>query len=694
MSEGIRTDKKFVILAGNPNSGKSTLFNLLTGLNQRVGNYPGVTVDKKTGTVSLTAEQEVTLLDLPGAYSLYPTSKDERVVVRQFLAGSPKPDLVVYVADVSQLEKQMLLLTQIRDLGYPVILALNMVDMEGITIHADQLSEHFKIPVIPVSGKTGYGIMALKLRIAQLLDHPGTDKDAYYKFSAEEKSVTEKVNGAIDASSPFGKLLTIHHYAWLEHLDEKQKNQIQKDIQETGFNSLQAQISETLSRYDKFTPVIRKALHLEAGGAGMKMTDRIDRWIMHPVLGMVIFFLIMLLIFQAIFAWATIPMDFIEAVMGDFSNGLRNILPDGWITDLLCDGLIAGLSGIVVFIPQIAILFFFIGILEEVGYMARAVSMFDVSLRKLGLNGRSVVALVSGGACAIPAIMSTRNISNWKERLITILVTPFISCSARIPVYAILIGFAVPQGRIYGFEQQGLALMGLYGIGIVAALVAAYVLKKIIRSDDRSFLMMELPVYRPPVAKNLLFLVYEKTKSFVLGAGKIILMISLVLWFLASYGPDDLKKLGSSSNAEQTEIRQEKHSIESSFAGILGKSIEPAIAPLGFDWKMGIAIIASFAAREVFVGTMATIYSIEDDSDVASIRTQMAEDRNPVTGELIYSKATSWSLLIFYVFAMQCMSTLAVVRRETKSWKWPAIQFVMMTGLAYLSSLVVYQLLS
>jgi ferrous iron transport protein B len=318
--------------------------------------------------------------------------------------------------------------------------------------------------------------------------------------------------------------------------------------------------------------------------------------------------------------------------------------------------------------------------------------MFDVMMRKVGLNGRSIVALVSGGACAIPAIMSTRNISNWKERLITIMVTPFISCSARIPVYAILIGFAVPQGRIWGLEQQGIALMGLYGIGIVAALMAAYILKKIIKSDDRSFLMMELPVYRTPVAKNLFFLVFEKTKSFVIGAGKIILMISLVLWFLASFGPGDYSSQ-SSSEASVIEGHQ-RPPLEESYAGILGKWIEPAIEPLGFDWKMGIAIICSFAAREVFVGTMATIYSIEDDSDVASIRTQMAEDRDPQTGELIYSSATTWSLLMFYVFAMQCMSTLAIVKRETKSWKWPIIQFVMMTGIAYLSSLVVFQWLS
>lgn len=691
MSVNPKAEQKLVILAGNPNSGKSTLFNQLTGLNQQVGNYPGVTVDRKTGTLHLSAEQEVTLLDLPGAYSMYPSSKDERIVVRQFLEEKKQPDLIIYVADVSQLEKQILMLTQLKDLGYPVILALNMVDMPGVTIHADQLEEHFKIPVVPISGKTGIGVMALKLQITHLLSQPTVAEEPYYKLSLQEKQLIEYFGDKIPFQSAYGKLLTLHHFEWLGHLSEDLKSEIRSKTAAERFNSIQFQISETLSRYSRFTPIIRKALHLDEGGAGMKITDKIDKWVMHPVLGVVFFFLIMLLIFQAIFAWASGPMDFIEATMGQLGSLIRDIAPAGWMTDLVCDGLLAGLTGILVFIPQIAILFFFIGILEEIGYMARAVSMFDVMMRRIGLNGRSIVALVSGGACAIPAIMSTRNISNWKERLITIMVTPFISCSARIPVYAILIGFAVPQGRIWGFEQQGLALMGLYGIGIVAALVAAYILKLIIKSEDRSFLMMELPIYRPPVTKNLFFLVFEKTKSFVIGAGKIILIISLVLWFLASFGPGP----GTSNQGETlSEGTRQRPPLEESYAGILGKSIEPVIKPLGFDWKIGIALICSFAAREVFVGTMATIYSIDDDADVASIRTQMSEDRDSQTGELIYTAATTWSLLIFYVFAMQCMSTLAIVKRETKSWKWPTIQFIMMTSLAYLGSFVVYQLLS
>lgn len=687
MSSTTSVESKLIVMTGNPNSGKSTLFNLLTGLNQHVGNYPGVTVDKKTGKLDLGTNHQITLLDLPGAYSMYPSSKDERIVIRQFLSAHPKPDLILYVADVSQLEKQLLLLTQIIDLGYPVVLALNMADVPGITIQTKYLEEHLHIPVVLVSGKTGFGIAALKMQLASMLDAEVTPRENYYKFATPEKLILEDFKGKFNGHTDYGDLLNIHHYQWLENIPDELRRELKEKTEKQGFNPVQSQIQETMARYDKFTPVIKKALHLDERGAGSRFTDKVDQWVMHPVLGPFIFLGIMLLIFQAIFAWASGPMDFIEYFMGQISLGIRSMIAPGWVVDLICDGLLAGLTGILVFIPQIAILFLLIGILEEIGYMSRAVSMFDVMMRKFGLNGRSIVALVSGGACAIPAIMSTRTISNWKERLITIMVTPFISCSARIPVYAILIGFAVPQGRLWGFEQQGLALMGLYGIGIVAALVAAYILKKLIRSEDRSYLMMELPVYRTPVGKNLFFLVFEKTKSFVVGAGKIILMISLVLWFLASFGPH--KKQGS----ETPSYSENKIELEDSYAGILGKSIEPVITPLGFDWKIGIALITSFAAREVFVGTMATIYSIEDDSDVPSIRSSMEADVHDRTGEKIYNSATTWSLLIFYAFAMQCMSTLAIVKRETKSWKWPVIQFFMMTGLAYLASWGVYQFL-
>jgi ferrous iron transport protein B len=565
-----------------------------------------------------------------------------------------------------------------------------MADMPGVTIQPNKLEEHLGLPVVLLSGKTGMGLQELTRRIEELTSERTAPSPAYYKLTSEEQSLADRIRPVMPDATDYALLQLAHHADWLEHLDDAQRDRVLGEKASAAFQGIQAQISETLSRFSRFTPVIRQALRLEKGGAGIHLTDRIDRWIMHPVLGAVIFFLIMLLVFQAIFSWATVPMDAIEAGMSRLTDGFRGIMPDGWLEDLVADGLLAGLTGILVFIPQIAILFLIIGILEEVGYMARAVSMFDVSMRKIGLNGRSIVALVSGGACAIPAIMSTRNISNWKERLITIMVTPFISCSARIPVYAILIGFAVPKGRVWGFDQQGLALMGLYGFGILAAILAALVLKHFIRTTDRSFLMMELPVYRPPVAKNLALLVYEKTRAFVVGAGKIILVISLVLWFLASFGPGG----NAGEHGRDYGWISEKPPLESSFAGILGKGIEPVIEPLGFDWKIGIALICSFAAREVFVGTMATIYSIEDDTDESSIRTSMANDVHASTGLPVYTSAATWALLLFYVFAMQCMSTLAIVRRETKSWKWPIIQFFMMTVLAYLASLAAYQLLA
>lgn len=678
--------QKTVLLAGNPNAGKSTLFNLLTGLRQQVGNYPGVTVDIMSGHVALTKDYDCKLIDLPGTYSLYPSSKDERIAVQQLLQPGVQPDLIVYVADVTQLEKQLLLFSQIRDLEIPMVLALNMIDTPGISVKTAILEEHFQVPVVPVSAKNGTGIMALKMQMASALQSVPQKTETYYSPGQREQQLMESIAAIIPNSTAYARLLTLHHHAWLPHLSPEQRNNIAEQVQADKFASTSLQIEETLTRFEYFTPVIRRSLHLEEGRGGMKWTDRLDRLFLHPVLGLIIFFMLMLLVFQAVFAWSSIPMDWIEGGMGNLTEWLRGRFSEGWLMDLMCDGLLAGLTGVLVFIPPIAVLFILIGIMEEVGYMSRVVSLMDTIMRRFGLNGRSIVALVSGGACAIPAIMSTRNISNWRERLITILVTPFISCSARIPVYAILIGFAVPAGTWLGFQWQGLALMGLYLLGIAMALIAAYVLKKIIRNQDRSFLVMELPVYRTPGWRNVSLLVYERTKTFVIEAGKIILVISMVLWFLASFGPG-----GAEQNAGWI---KKNPPLEESFAGRLGRTIEPVIAPLGFDWKIGIAIITSFAAREVFVGTMATIYHIEDDTQTTTIKASMEKDVDNKTGRKIYTSATSWSLLIFYVFAMQCMSTLAIVKRETRSWKWPAIQFVMMTGLAYFGSLLTYQLLN
>jgi len=460
-----------------------------------------------------------------------------------------------------------------------------------------------------------------------------------------------------------------------------------------------------MSRYADFGPVARKVITQDKK-APKSATDKIDAIITHRVIGPLIFFAIMFFVFQAIYSWSEAPMDWIDQFFAFSSNIVRNILPAAWYTDLIVDGIIAGLGGILIFIPQITILFLLISILEETGYMSRAVFMFDGLMQRFGLNGRSIVSLVSSGACAIPAIMATRTISSWKERLNTILVSPLISCSARIPVYAVLIAFVVPEEKMYGiFNLQGLAFMGLYLLGIAGALLAALAFKYILNvKSENSYLMIELPQYKPPIWKNALLNVKEKVSTFIFEAGKVILVISVLLWFLASYGPSTAMQ---SAEKEATayietnnlsELESENYlaskKIEASYAGYLGKFIEPAIRPLGFDWKIGIALITSFAAREVFVGTMATIYSVGSADDQATISEKMAAEVHPSTGAKVYSPATSLSLLIFYVFAMQCMSTLAVVKRETKSWKWPTIQFFFMGAMAYFGSLIAYQLMS
>lgn len=708
MQQEIKTLR--IALIGNPNSGKSSIFNQLTGLQQKIGNFPGVTVDKKTGALLLEEGQRAELIDFPGTYSFYPTSKDERIVVQTFAnPGDPNyPDAIIYIADVNKLEKHLLLFSQVRDLGIPLVLALNMADVaerEGLELNLTRLSRQLGVPVVCVSGRTGKGMAALKSAVTEALQRPPAPQErSAHRLSDAEIQMTEAIGGLLPIRTPYQALLLAHHADWLPFLDATQRRQIRAIAERFGFESLKGQVEETMQRFDAFTPVVRRNVH-PATESKDSLTEKLDAVLTHRVAGPIIFFLLMLLVFQAIFAWATFPMDLIEAFFGLVGNLVKEILPAGWLADLLTDGILAGLGGILVFIPQIAILFFLISLLEEVGYMARAAFIFDRVMQFFGLNGRSIVALISGGACAIPAVMSTRTIANWRERLITIMVTPLISCSARIPVYTVLIGFVVPPVTVWGFfNLQGLAFMGLYLLGIVAALLAAFVFKLILRSGESSYLMLELPEYRPPVMRNVWLTVWEKVKTFIVEAGKIIMIISLVLWVMAYFGPPgemaqaeaealtlaENRNLDEEATADLIAARQ----IEASFAGHLGQFIEPAIRPLGFDWKIGIALITSFAAREVFVGTMATIYSIGSADDEFSVRDRMAQERDPVTGEPVYDLATSLSLLIFYVLAMQCMSTLAVVKRETRSWKWPLIQFAYMSGMAYLGSLLVYQLLA
>ncbi len=691
-----------IALIGNPNAGKSSVFNRLTGLNHKIGNFPGVTVDKKIGTTTLPNGKKLKVIDLPGTYSLHPNSMDEEIVLDILLdpENKDKPDALLYIADTSNLERHLLLLSQILDLNIPVILGLNMLDIaekDGLTIDIVKISNAFHLPVFEINGRTGKGITELKDYLAhESLSNP---TDFYDIFSLAPELIKD-IKSIIPVDNDFEALLIAHHHARINHYHSNSAD-IEKLLSKHKFNGTRMQVDEVMGRFDQIQQFLSAALRENIKKENESFTDKIDRFLTHKVFGSIIYFGVLFVIFQAIFAWAEYPMDLIDEGVSWLNSWLKSTLPSGFITDLLTDGIISGLGGIIIFIPQISILFAFVAFMEEVGYMARAVMLSDNLMRKFGLNGRSMVALVSGVACAIPAIMSTRTISSWKERLITVFVTPFISCSARIPVFTVLISFIVPEEYYFGlFNLQGLVMMAMYLLGLIAALFSAFVLKKVLKSKEISFLMLELPVYQWPDWNNMLTTLLSKVRIFVFSAGKIILVISIILWALASYGPgDSMNEAVQSIQEEQIQtinpgevnalIAAKK--IEASYAGHFGKFIEPVIKPLGFDWKIGIALLTSFAAREVFVGTMATIYSVGSDEEKPIIERMKAEI-NPDTGEPLYNVATALSLLVFYVFALQCMSTLAVVKRETNSWLIPILQLVYMTGLAYVCSLLAYNI--
>ena len=701
------TDKiKKIALLGNPNAGKSSLFNQLTGLRQKVGNFPGVTVERKSGIAKLLNQQEVEIIDLPGTYSLYPTSLDERVALDALINLQNKdfPNAIIYILDVMHLERHLLLLTQIIDLKIPIIVALNMNDVatqQHIFCDEKKLSDALQLPCIKINGRNGEGVEKIKSAIVDIFETKTSQSGTlFYPLSASEKNIVQKTQSFYKAKNEYHALLLVHHAKRSNFISTENKSQIAQQIQANAFDSLDAQLNEIMQRYEAFTPIVRMVLQKSFSNA-KTITDRIDAIVTNKYIGPFIFFGLMLFVFQAIFAWSSIPMDWIDGQFAALASYIQNGLQENTFSKLLVEGIIPGISGILVFVPQIAILFLLISLLEEVGYMSRAVYMFDNIMQKFGLNGRSIVSLISGGACAIPAIMSTRTISNQKERLITIMVTPFISCSARIPVFAVLIGFVMPSYKIGIFNSQGLVFMALYLIGIMAALIAAYAFKKILKSNDVSYLMLELPEYKKPHWRNVFYTVYGKLNSFIFGAGKIIFFVSIVLWFLASFGPKhkmeeavNVATIESSMmqyDKATTELHIAAKKLEASYAGIAGKFIEPIIQPLGFDWKIGIALITSFAAREVFVGTISTLYSIGKDADNLTIKQKLQQEKN-ATGKPVFTMAVALSLVLFYLFAMQCISTLATVRRETNSLKWPLIQFVYMSGTAYLVSLIVFQI--
>ncbi|MDL5048520.1 ferrous iron transport protein B [Oscillatoria amoena NRMC-F 0135] len=696
-----------IALAGNPNSGKSSLFNHLTGLNQHTANFPGVTVEKHLGTFKMPDGSTAELLDLPGIYSLYPRSLDERIVSEVLLnhRSSGCPDVVVVIADATNMKRGLLLLTQIMDVGLPTVLALNMMDLaarSGVSYDIQQLKLRLGIPVVPMNARTGSGLDELKRTLLEKLKP--TEQPVFELYTDARAAVMEirKRIGVDNDYEAYQFLQQPHTLQFLSREDQEVVDDVRQKYQlfPGKFHG-----AETIARYTYIQNLLEEVTLKPAAESWKQYSYRLDKILTHKYWGLLIFMGVLFLIFQSIFTWATIPMDLIDGWFASLSNYLEDQLPEGPATRLLTEGVIPGVGGIVIFVPQIAILFAFISMLEESGYMTRVVFMMDKIMRKFGLNGRSVVPLMSGVACAIPAIMSTRMIDNWKERTITILVTPLMSCSARIPVFTILIALIVPQQTLLGFfNLQGLLLMGLYLLGFFAAMLSAWVISKIISVEERSYLLMEMPTYRVPKWSNVGYTIVDKTKTFVWEAGKVIIAISIVLWVLASYGPgDNLEKareyvLQNASNQQLTdqglEDRVAAYKLEHSYAGIIGKAMEPVIKPLGYDWKIGIALLTSFAAREVFVGTMATIYSIGSTEDQSSIKGRMSAEVNQETGGPRFTFAVGLSLLLFYTFAMQCMSTLAVVYRETKSWKWPLLQLAYMSILAYASAFIAFQALA
>ncbi len=706
----MKEQKLHIALVGNPNSGKSSLFNSLTGLKQQVGNFPGVTVDKKTGTTALTSKSFAEIIDLPGTYSLYPRRMDEWVSYKVLLGQDKeiKADVVVAVADASNLKRNLLFCTQLIDLKVPVVIALTMMDIanrKGIKIDIAELERELGVPVVAVNPRRNKGISELKKAVQLTAQH------AYKPPARDFIDNNLLAQGAIaDIQKNFPSLsnyTAIHYLINHESFDLTASEQglVESIEKKNNFNPTKTQAEEILQRYTRIKQIMQAAVSEPDPLQKTLFTEKLDRILLHRTWGYIILLGVLFLLFQSIFFLAQFPMDWIELGFAKLSQGLSSILPGSLWTDLLINGFIAGLSGILVFVPQIMILFGLITLLEDTGYMARISFLSDRLMRSVGLNGKSVMPMISGFACAVPAIMSARNIENRKERLLTILITPLMSCSARLPVYTILIGLVIPKTYLFGFlGVQGLVMMGLYLLGLVMALLVSYVAKWFIKIKEKSFFILELPTYRSPRWKNVLPTMISKAKIFVFDAGKVIMVISLILWGLSSFGPgskmtqvtqhyEELKKLPG-ADSDQLSHESQTAKLEASYAGIMGKVIEPVIAPLGYDWKIGIALITSFAAREVFVGTMATLYSVGDNDKGSLLLKEKMKAAVRPDGKKVFNLASGLSLMIFYVFAMQCMSTLVIVKKETKTWKWPIIQFIYMTGLAYLMSWIVYQLFS
>jgi ferrous iron transport protein B len=695
-----------IAFVGNPNSGKSSLFNALTGLHQKVGNFPGVTVDKKTGLSKLSSSLTANFIDLPGMYSVYPKRADEWVSYKVLINqdNTIQPDMILLVADASNLKRNLLFCSQIIDLNLPVVVALTMTDIakkSGTKIDVPGLERELGVPIVPVNPRKNKGIAELKKTIEWVTENRAsqTNRSFIYTSMLAPKAIQE-IQAMITGASDY---MAVHYLINHTHcaFDNHQQAQIADIIQRNKFNATRTQAEEIMQRYARIKHVMQQTVVESDPLQKSLFTEKLDNVLLHRKWGYMILLVVLFVLFQSVFWLARFPMDGIEWFFGKLAGMATDILPANKLTDLFVNGFLAGLSGIMVFIPQIMILFGLITLLEDTGYMARISFLTDKLMRKVGLNGKSVMPMISGFACAVPAIMSARNIENKKERLLTIMITPLMSCSARLPVYTILISLVIPPTIYIGFlSLQGMVMMALYLFGTIMSLMVAWVMQWFIHIKEKSYFILELPIYRNPRWKNVLTTMIEKAKIFVFDAGKVIMVISLLLWLLCSFGPSNqmrsieesyANKIAANPAATNQLLRAKKATlIQHSFAGILGKKIEPIIQPLGYDWKIGIALITSFAAREVFVGTMATLYSVEEDNNVTlreKMNAAVKED-----GTKVYTLATGLSLLIFYVLAMQCMSTIAVVKRETNGWKWPLIQLFYMTGLAYILSLLVYQL--
>ena len=696
-----------VALIGNPNVGKTSIFNLLTGMNQHVGNYPGVTVDKKVGFCKLSQIINARIYDLPGTYSTNPNSMDEKVAVSCLLDRDDIdfPDVVVVVADVENLKQNLYLFTQIKDFGIPTILAINMADRmkpRGITIDIPALEAalHTRIALVSTRQKTGIEelkeliINYKKLSLETLVDIARIDPPFF--SSLKEKFPNEEL----------GKLWMVISQNF-EVVGALRKVEIQKENIKTEAEIKRMQQRETILRYQVINNALKDTYKVTAVGTRAFL----DKILLHKVWGYVIFMAILLLIFQVIFYVSEYPKGWIESALGWVGEWLSGILPEGSLTSLLVDGVIPGLTAVVSFVPQIALLFFFISLLEESGYMSRVVFLMDRIMRPFGLNGKGTIPLISGAACAIPAVMATRTIESWRERLIAILVTPFITCSARLPIYLIIIKLVIPQGNYFFFDNQAVALFALYMLGVFMAIFSAWLLNKflVLKHTIKTHFIIEMPTYKVPLVRNVLLTVYEKSKAFVVNAGKIIFFMTVLIWFLQTHGLSE-KYRNAETHTKQMAAQygwdeeQKEHYLlsyrtENSLLGNMGKFVEPVFRPLGYDWKISIAVLGSFAARETFVSTLATIYSLgevdveEGEAEQRTVITRLQEEMRP-DGTPMFNLATGVSILLFFASAMQCISTFAIVRKETNSWKWAIIQWLFMTGFAYLSAFAAYQILS